>query len=175
MTVDDRRRGLVGAAGRTSGREFAVIAFATVIAAAFSLWAVSRVWWVVTEVQLPPLPPKEVVRTGWSGLTACGLVALAALGALWATRGFWRRLVGLILAASGAGLAVGGLAGLWSATNVVGPLSTCVSGLVVLGCGGAVVSRGSRWPTMGMRYERSVTKNTDLWGALDRGEDPTCH
>ncbi|MBA3489978.1 MAG: Trp biosynthesis-associated membrane protein [Longispora sp.] len=161
--------------GRTPGREFGLVALATILAAALSLWGVSRAWWVMSEARLPPLPPREVIRTGWSGLTACGLVALAAVGALWATRGFWRRLVGLLLLVSGVVLVSGGLAGLWSATNVVGPLSTCVSGLVVLGCGGAVVSRGSRWPTMGMRYERSVMKNTDLWGALDHGEDPTCH
>ncbi len=154
-------------------RELALVVLATAAAGVLCLWAVSRTWWVDVVVRPDPLPVERVASRGWSGLTACAVVALAGAGALLATRRWERRLVGLVLVGSGLALAIGGLWALLSGANVIGPLLAATGGLVVVGCGGLVATRGSDWPTMGSRYERFSPKKDDLWGALDQGEDPT--
>ncbi|MGH8823037.1 MAG: Trp biosynthesis-associated membrane protein [Jiangellaceae bacterium] len=109
---------------------------------------------------------------------AVGLVALAAVIAVPATRRTGRRIVGVLLAVAGAVAAVGayGLASelpihvaTWlettpAAGDVVAGASaestwallTVIGGLLVAVAGIAVAVRGPRWPGMGRRYERGV-------------------
>jgi uncharacterized membrane protein (TIGR02234 family) len=132
---------------------------------------------------------------------AVGLLALAAVIAVHATRSWGRRLVGGLLAAAGGVLAgqayfimrdlpdqvlqhlegTGGAAGFADATAASGgPLVMAVGGVGVAFAGTALAVFGPRWPSMGTRYERpagsrpvSRSGERAVWDALDRGEDPT--
>ncbi len=109
---------------------------------------------------------------------AVGLVALAAVIAVPATRRTGRRIVGVLLAFAGLATAIGayGLAleltthvSTWleptpEVTGMVSEASaesnwallTSLGGLLVALAGVAVAVRGSRWPGMGRRYERGT-------------------
>jgi hypothetical protein len=128
---------------------------------------------------------------------AIALVGLAGAGAVLATRGLVRRLVGALLLIVGVGVASGGVYG----TAVVErggagpawPAFCMVGGLLVAAGGLYTTARGHRWPGMGARYERPAGRGSgardgtdgadgrrvegrttaDAWAALDRGEDPT--
>jgi hypothetical protein len=160
-------------APRAHRRELTLVVLATAAAAALTLWAVSRTWSMETIPRPAPFPAERAVSGGPAWLTACGLVALAAAGALVAARGFGRRLVGVLLAMMGIGVAVSGGVGLVTGKVVAGPLVAILAGLVLTACGGLAAVRERKWPVMGARYERSVPNKRDIWDALDRGEDPT--
>src|SRR5262245_37213868 len=101
----------------------------------------------------------EDVRNGTRSLA---LVALAASGALLATKGRIRRGIAFVILFAGIGLTLGGN---WMAI---------VSGLIVIAGGVLAVATCPTWPVMGMRFERRpVVDDLDIWAAMDRGEDPT--
>jgi Tryptophan-associated transmembrane protein (Trp_oprn_chp) len=95
---------------------------------------------------------------------AVSLVVLAGAGALLAARGLWRRLVAIAVLLAGLGLVAGGT-------------TIAVGGAIMVAAGGLLAFlTANAWPAMGGRYERATpaqTGTTDLWTALDRGEDPT--
>lgn len=128
------------------------------------------------------------------------LAALAAIVAVLATRGLWRRLIGAVVALCGAGVAALALLGLGDGTAVelalrrrplaaaqaVPPASAGVwaylaaaGGLVLVVAGVVAVARGARWPGMSDRYERQAPEasrardDRSMWEAMDRGDDPT--
>jgi hypothetical protein len=94
-------------------------------------------------------------------LVGLALVALAGAGALLATRGLPRRLLGVLLVAIGAGIVVGAIIGrigldpgTAGAAAVSWPIACGFGGAAVV-VGGLVAARhGARWPVMGTRYER---------------------
>ncbi|WP_433208668.1 Trp biosynthesis-associated membrane protein [Dactylosporangium sp. CS-047395] len=157
------------------------------------LLAATRSWQALSVAQPAPLPPLHTDRTGtelapW--LPALAVVALAGAGALFATRAVARLVVGVLLLVAGAGIVVAALATLGDDVKLVWPLLCVPLGLVVLASGLVTVRVGRSWPGMGSRYERpSVASSsssespaaparkrdpdTELWDALDRGEDPT--
>jgi hypothetical protein len=118
---------------------------------------------------------------------AVGLLALAAVAGLLATRGLARRVVGVavLLAA---------VATVW-ATLVASPgtsggsavqvhemwrASAVIAAFVVGAAGLLVATMSSTWPTMSGRYSedrpRAATDDNSalaMWNAIDRGEDPT--
>jgi hypothetical protein len=100
----------------------------------------------------------EQMRSGTRGVA---LAALAATGALLATRGRMRRLIAIVVLLTGLGLALGGNS------------MAIVAGLFVITGGVLAVVTCPTWPVMGVRFERVHKEKTDLWAALDRGEDPT--
>jgi uncharacterized membrane protein (TIGR02234 family) len=131
---------------------------------------------------------------------ALGLAGLAAFGAVVATRGWARVLVGAVIAvgmtvlllvtlwppstteAVEDALAARGWAGGDYATTVVAwRWLVAVAAAVAAGCGVAVLRYGRRWATMGERYDAPVAPSTpatptheaDVWRAIDRGADPT--
>jgi hypothetical protein len=98
------------------------------------------------------------------GTRAASLVVLAGVGALLAGRGLFRRVVAVVVVLAGCGLIAGG-----APVAVIGGGAAVIGGLIAL-----VTVKA--WPVMGLRYERATaahTGTTDLWTALDRGEDPT--
>jgi tryptophan-associated transmembrane protein len=131
---------------------------------------------VAVTARPPPLPDLRTEHTGGelrAWLPACGWVALAGAGALVATRAAARRLVGGLLVVSGLGIAG---AAIGADLTAGWPLLAVAGGLAVAAAGALAVARGDRWPAMGTRYERTrpdQASETDLWRALDRGEDPT--
>ncbi|WP_415950914.1 TIGR02234 family membrane protein [Streptomyces sp. KLOTTS4A1] len=136
---------------------------------------------------------------------ALAIVGLAALVAVFAVRRSGRVLVSLLLALSGSGIVAAGLLGardtaaldekaasvsgdmsarITEATYSAWPYVASASGALLLLAGLLALRFGSRWPSMGGRYERGAgprarrqkadpDRPEDLWKALDRGEDPT--
>jgi uncharacterized membrane protein (TIGR02234 family) len=180
-------------------------------AGALALSAGGQTWVTATVERPEPLPPVTGQLSG-SELAplvpAGGLVLLAAAVALVAVRGAGRVLVGLLAAVAGGALGWSGLRTLLTdadvtAAGVVGsgtpgstltagvsaawPVLVLVAGLLAVAAGLLTVLRGSSWPGMGRRYERSASaaaaapvrqrtdedRALDAWRALDRGEDPT--
>ena len=99
------------------------------------------------------------------GARALSLVVLAGVGALVAARGGLRRLASIVVLVCAAGLMVGG-----TTMSVIGGILAVIGALIAL-----ITLKA--WPAMGARYERAPAATdlteTDLWNALDRGEDPT--
>ncbi|MET8084338.1 Trp biosynthesis-associated membrane protein [Micromonospora sp. NPDC005237] len=167
--------------------------------AGLALWAATRGWSVEVTARPAPLPPVREARSGaallpW--LPALALVTLAGGGAVLATRGWVRRLLGVLLGVLGLAVAAGGGYGLVADLDGVvsrqWPALCLLGGLLAAVGGGWTALRGGVWPAMGARYERptrTVTESapttgappgrmagrrtTEAWDALDRGEDPT--
>jgi len=177
-------------------RELTAVVLASLAGAGLVLVA-TRQTWVSAVIERPaPFPAGRAESTGaelraW--VPALAWTALAGAGALLATRGVLRRLVGGLLVLAGAGAAVGALTA--AAPTMGWPVVAAAGGLVV-GLAGAVAAvRGGRWPAMGARYERRrpaagsgapaageappvtppgrAESPERFWEALDRGEDPT--
>jgi LPXTG-motif cell wall-anchored protein len=166
-----------------SGRRgLAVTTLATAAASAVVLFAATRDWDAVMTHQVSPLPPMTEYRTGtdmspW--LPALGAVGLAGAGALLATRGRLRTIVGGLLALAGIGIIGAVIETLQHRIDVGWPVLTLVAAAVVVAAGAVTMKYSDTWPEMSARYERPDGAagrrpgGTELWDALDRGEDPT--
>lgn len=93
----------------------------------------------------------------WSGASAFGFVALAAVAGVIATRTFGRRLIAIAVVIA----AVGGVV----------QMQAYPAAAVLLVAAVMIFLRAAHWPTLGARYERKPADNP--WEQLDRGEDPT--
>ena len=183
-----------GAAHAARRRQLATSVASCAMGAALALLAATRTWTVQITRQDAPATVLRTPRTGsalepW--LTALALVALAGAGALLATRGRSRALVGGILVLSAFGVLAGGVDGLATVEHVtlVWPVAAIVGALFIGYGGGLAALRGTGWPSMGSRYERPraprspaedqpqfigpSASDVAMWDALDRGEDPT--
>jgi uncharacterized membrane protein (TIGR02234 family) len=182
-------------------RTYAWTLAACLVGSVLAAYAVTRTW----SLQLTPRIGMSDLRTARTGTDASpwviglALVALAGTGALLATRGLVRRVLGVLLALAGAGVAVGAVVGrvgldpgAAGAGATVWPV-LCVLGGVIIAAGGVTAARfGAGWPTMSARYDRKPVapsqyspaekaSDPDLapadhrtaWDALDRGDDPT--
>ena len=97
-----------------------------------------------------------------NGTRAVSLMALAAGGALLATKGRTRRLISFAVIVAGIALCMGG-----NSMSILAGVFVTVGGVI------AFASCPS-WPVMGVRFERApIVDDLDIWAALDRGEDPT--
>jgi hypothetical protein len=140
---------------------------------------------------------------GYSGhalvrsLTVWGLVALAGVVAIAATRRWGRVPVGLALAACGAAVVVlcaGMLGRVQPPLRGMGPprgltpgfvvreratawpYVTFGAGIVLALSGLSVAVQGPRWAALGTKYDAPADRprtDADVWAAQDRGEDPT--
>lgn len=184
---------------RDGRRALAYTVVVCLAGAGLALYGVTRAWSVVVT-ERPGLSDLRAARTGadvlpW--LPALALVGLAGAGALLATRGRMRRVVGGLLAAVGLTTAVGAVIGRVgldpgaAGARGVGWPAACVLGGALIAAGGwQAVRRGHRWPAMGARYERRSSgpagappggqsraagpvDTRAAWDALDRGDDPT--
>jgi hypothetical protein len=201
--------GAVGSVGdeaaqrRTARRGLATAVLACVVGAGIALFAATRTWSTTTQRQAPPLPDKLVHHTGGSligWLPALALVGLAGAGALLATRGIGRTIIGVLLVIVGLGVVGGAIDGLDMAAGVW-PVFVGVGGLGIAWSGLAALRSGATWPAMGARYERSAAPagptdgsaggsavapadraatagrrprtHASMWDDLDRGVDPT--
>ncbi|MFE9958702.1 Trp biosynthesis-associated membrane protein [Micromonospora sp. NPDC005299] len=180
-----------GASAARGRRELTYAVLLCLAGAGLAFWAVTRTWSVEVTAR-GSLPPSRHARTGAELLpwvSALALVGLAGAGAVLATRGRVRRLLGGLLALIGLGVAAGGGYGLTeSGVSRQWPALVLAGGLVLVAGGLFTALRGGDWPAMGARYERraerpagpagedrpAVERGTrDAWEALDRGEDPT--
>ncbi len=191
--------------GQTQRRQMVGAVLLCAAGAGLALFAGSRAWLVEIMARPAPLGPVSTARTGFDlvpALAGVSLVALAGAGAVLATGGWGRRLVGALIVVGGlsaAGLALpalgnDGVAGGWV-------LAASVGGLMAAAGGAFVLVRGAAWPRLGARYERPATAaerprvseprtdgsdqvgpgaggsgdavSWEYWDALDRGDDPT--
>ncbi|MEV0430327.1 Trp biosynthesis-associated membrane protein [Micromonospora sp. NPDC050495] len=171
-------------------RELTYAVLLSLAGAGLAFWAVTRTWSVELTAR-GSLPAARHARTGADLLpwvSALALVGLAGGGAVLATRGRLRRLLGALLTLVGLAVAAGGGYGLGAAgVSRQWPALVLVGGLLAAAGGALTALRGAGWPAMGARYERptraatpagaerpAVERGTrDAWEALDRGEDPT--
>ncbi|MEG3637201.1 Trp biosynthesis-associated membrane protein [Micromonospora palythoicola] len=177
--------------GRPGRRELAYAVLLCLAGAGLALWAATRTWVVDVVGRSEPMLLVEE-RTGgqllpW--LPALALVGLAGGGAVLATRGRPRRVLGGLLTLLGLAVAAGGGYGLvgdlGDPVTWQWPALTLLGGLLAAVGGSSTMLRGHRWPAMGARYERRTSRpagtsgpiggagTVEAWEALDRGEDPT--
>ena len=144
-------------------RRLAYAVLTCLAGAGLALYAATRVWslHVVTRSGLPDL---RTARTGAEQapvLVGLALVALAGAGALLATRGRVRRMLGGLLVLAGTGVAAAAVlgragldAGRAGAGATVWPAACVLGGAMIVAAGVAAARHGHRWPAMGSRYER---------------------
>lgn len=185
---------------------FALALLLDVVGAGAALLIATRTWQAVTVTRARPFGDVVVRlagRTVDTAPTALALVALAGVVAVLATKGVWRRLVGVVVAVAGAALVWRSLDGLTAlsagaarallpeargdagavtrvAVTTSWPVLSAVCGVLVAIAGALVAWRGPRWAAMSARYEspstaeeRTARANASLWQAIDRGDDPT--
>jgi uncharacterized membrane protein (TIGR02234 family) len=174
-------------------REPALAALLCLLGAFLVLVGVGREWAQV-EVAAGPLTPESTVdvagRDLAAGVQALGLVGLAGVVAIAATRRTGRVVVGVLIALAGLGVVAAA-----SAVDVVAEAGrvadgevgvtpwravTVAGGVLVAAAGALVAVRGRGWASLGRRYEppaaaaaAAAAPERELWEALDRGEDPT--
>lgn len=174
-----------------SRRQLAWAVLGCAAAAALIVVAAGRPWVAETVARPAPLPDETVSQSGGdlaAWLPAVGWVALAGAGALVATRGRVRQVVGVLLALAGLGAVLGvsvaGRQAVGDGGTLGWPVVALVSAVAVLAIGVLTVGRAAHWPAMGARYERGRARreqpgtgaersSEQMWQALDRGEDPT--
>lgn len=164
--------------GVRGGRGLAIAISLLAVGSFLLLIALSKAWTVAPAALLDGVTPsRERAVSGATvapAATAAAWIGFAGIAGLIATRSWGRIIVGAIVALS----AVAGIvsaAGEW--TTPWAPIA--VAGLIATGSAGVLaMARGSRWPGLGSRYERSTPQvqgadERATWDALDRGEDPT--
>lgn len=175
-------------------RERAVAALLCAAGAGLVLLASGRTWATVTaQDAITPLSRAVTGRDLAGAATALGWAGLAALAALFATRGRVRAVVGLLLVVFGAGvgyaaatavsraavidaagdksalLRLGGRIAVdtspWWAVSLAGGSLLVVAGVLTL-------VRGGRWPGMSARYDRSGARAPAGVAAAPPDDDP---
>ena len=167
------------------------------ISSALILIALGRTWVTATysESGFPSVSLSLSANQLDSSVNGIVLAAIAsALGAI-ATRGVFRRMVGVVIALLGCGVvfttvslinnldqlvglqfeqAIGREVSGWVAETSILAWPVAVSGLVVTMCG-LVIAIKSFDGGMSKRYERNTDRKSELtpWQAMDQGIDPT--
>jgi uncharacterized membrane protein (TIGR02234 family) len=171
--------GLIAAETRPR-RSFAVALLLGLAGAGLAIYGATRTWSLQVIVR-PGLPDLRTARTGADDfplLIGLALVALAGAGALLATRGVVRRVLGGLLAVVGAGVILQTLtgrigldAGRAGAGATTWPIVCALGGAMIVAGGLAAAAQGHRWPTMGARYERRPAPRP-LAGQVTSAEAP---
>lgn len=167
--------------------------FGCLLSGALILLAAGRPW---VDVSYPDRP-RTVSGSAFVGsLTTWGLVALAGVVAVAATRRWGRIPVGGALVAAGASVAalsvdvirdvelrvledavLRRLTHAPTAVELTGwPYVAVLAGGLLALTGVLVAARGPRWAGLSAKYDAPADRprtDADLWAALDRGEDPT--
>ena len=171
--------------------------------AGLALWGASGLAWGSQAYETPFTGPTTATATGTQlrpELIPLMLVALAAVVAVLATGGWFRRVIGAVVVlaaflllwrlggwvADGGNVAFAGNVPPGSKPlgepewNSFGPWLGIVGAAVFVVAGAMVVLRAHRMPGMGAKYSapgarKEAVKDPDrrLWEALDEGEDPT--
>lgn len=175
------------------------------VGSALAWWSASATWVLVETSLLGDSTASEmtdVQAVGLLGVSGGNVVSIAAaapiigfagLAGVIGSRGWLRRIVGVVVAIAGIALCAsavrflsmmtvgsptpGGVSGSGDQNVVtvltVWPVVAMVAGLLLLVGGLLTTTVGHRWPTLGAGYERKSTQPRDAWEALDAGLDPT--
>ncbi|MGF7235970.1 MAG: Trp biosynthesis-associated membrane protein [Frankia sp.] len=130
-------------------------------------------------------------------VTGFGLVGLAGVVAIAATRSWGRTVVGALVLAAGIGVVIAagrigadptraargatpvrqiapdGVAVLRDVTATMGPWLACAGGVLLAASGLLVALRGRAWSTMSARYDAPAARPVNPWDEIERGGDPT--
>ena len=167
-------------------------------------WGSSALDWFTQQYRTPFTGDTTQGATGAvvrPELVPLALAALAAVAAVLATRGWFRRVVGVFIVLAGALLAwrtAGWLLGpqqfdftpnlppgsapagpregnpLGAALGVLGAVVFVAAGVLVVGRAGRMPEMGAKYAAPGeARRRRSPDPDKRLWDALDEGDDPT--
>jgi uncharacterized membrane protein (TIGR02234 family) len=144
-------------------RSYALTLVACLAGSGLAVWAATRTW----SLQITPRPGMSSLRTPQTGadlepwVIGLALVALAGTGALLATGGWARRVLGGLLALAGGGVIAGSILGrigldVGSAGSggTLWPVASVIGGAIILAGGVTAARLGHRWPGMSSRYER---------------------
>ena len=182
-----------------SPRLFATTLGCWLLAAVVALVAAGRVWGhaAVRSAAGARVQAQVTGHDVAAALAPCAGALLALAVFVLASRGWLRRLTGVLGAALGAGIVVAALAGRSDVGSALAdkafgvqsgslhspasawPWLAAVAGGVAVGCGLLTAAVGPRWSGLGRRYDapgaQQVLAEDDAsrWAALDRGEDPT--
>jgi uncharacterized membrane protein (TIGR02234 family) len=162
------------------------------LSAALLLFGAGRAW---AKVAYPDRPRTVTGHDLVGSLTTWGLIALAGVVAVAATRRWGRILVGATLVASGttaAALTADAIREVeirvleldvlrrltvtpTALDLTVWPYITLAGGALLAATGVLVAARGPSWAGLSTKYDAPSRPPTegDLWDAMDRGEDPT--
>lgn len=185
-------------------REYVAAVTAVAAGSLLSWWAMSQPWLTVTEALLgtggdgasfesdSTFSAAQSVEevSGSSVLPAAAampVLMLAGIAAVIGSRGWGRRLTGVVIGFAALVVIVSAISALFveglssfapadARAVATAPLSAVLSvaGGAIAFAGGAVIAwRGPLWPGLGRSYERQAKKPRDAWEALDRGVDPT--
>ena len=188
-----------------SRRSYVLSLVACLAGAALALYAITRTW----SVHLTPRTGMSALRDAKTGtdlepwVTGLAVVALAGTGALLATAGWVRRVLGVLLSLAGLGIVAGAIAGRAGLDpgsargGTMWPILCAIGGVIIVTGGVTAARQGHRWPGMSARYDRKpvpppraepdsptagkprdkssavVADHRAAWDALDRGDDPT--
>jgi uncharacterized membrane protein (TIGR02234 family) len=184
----------------TRGREYGLTLLVMAVAA-LGIVVAYRSTWITAAVPVfsgttAPTTSERFSGTNLVGFGgAAGWVCLAAVGGVVATRSWGRSFVGAIAFLAGAAAGVGALTFWLSRQSLIAAalqggevisvegnlwwIIACGGGLAVMVTGALTLLRGRSWPALGRKYERnsdagaSPSSATEMWDALNRGEDPT--
>ncbi len=173
---------------------------ALVLLTAGATWVRVRVAATTADGQEAAAAPLAASLTGSDlapALAGLGLVGLAGVVAIAATRRLGRVVVGALVVLAGVAIAVvagrlaadplpavraasqvrdlvpGATADLRDLRRTFAPwLATCAGVLLALG-GLLVALRGHTWSALSARYRTPAARPVDAWEAIDRGDDPT--
>ncbi|AEH10155.1 MULTISPECIES: Trp biosynthesis-associated membrane protein [Protofrankia] len=192
------------AAGRR--REMAVAVAACLLGAAVVLLTVGATWVrvrVAATVADEPVAAAAPLAASLSGselapaLAGLGLVGLAGVVAIAATRRAGRVVVGVLVLLAGVAAAVvagriaadplsaaratarvrdlapGATADLRDLRRTAAPWLAAAGGVLLAGGGLLVALRGRTWSALSARYRSPAARPVDAWEAIDRGDDPT--
>ena len=145
-----------------SRRSYVLSLAACLAGAALALYAITRTW----SIHLTPRTGMSALRDARTGtdlepwVTGLAVVALAGTGALLATSGRLRRVLGVLLALAGAGVVIGAIAGRAGLDpgsargGTTWPILCAVGGLIIVAGGLTAARQGHLWPRMSARYDR---------------------
>jgi uncharacterized membrane protein (TIGR02234 family) len=167
--------------------EYGLALLVLLIGAAGALLISTRTWQTVFTPR--PRPFRDDLlhlngRTVDSAPTAVALVALAGVIAVIATRGSWRRVIGVVIALAGVLLVWRSIADLGAVSasrarslvedrhsgvevgsavphvsvSPIWAILSAVCGVLVIAAGALVAARGQRWGAMSAKYERPATR-----------------
>ena len=175
------------------------------VGSALAWWSASETWVLVERSLLGDSTASEMTDVQAVGLLAVSggsvvsiaaaapIIGFAGLAGVIGSRGWLRRIVGVVVAIAGivlcvsamrflssmaVGLPIPGGVGASGDQNVVTvstvwPVVAIVAGVLLLIGGLLTTAVGHRWPTLGAGYERKSAQPRDAWEALDAGLDPT--
>ena len=172
--------------------EYALALLLDLLGGAGALLIAGRAWQRVVTPRARPLADDVLPLSGHtldSAATALGLVALAGVVAVLATRGLTRRVLGArsLVQAKHSGVGVDPAVVPQVSVHAQWPVLSSLCGLLVLLGGLLVAARGNGWGAMSARYEAPSARplsaeevaavraraDASMWTALDRGADPT--